>query len=116
MAIEVATEVDEDVEENLSIEVRILQAISHLAVVKILEAEDEADFNNEVTSLNFSVIIVINLVTSVTSVDLQKWKKEVILQHQKKTTMWVLLCFSHTKDTRKARKMFGILIQAPAII
>ena len=36
-------------------------------------------FNNEVTSLNFNVIIVINLVTSVTSVEHQRWKKEVIL-------------------------------------
>ncbi|XP_074355660.1 uncharacterized protein LOC141695301 [Apium graveolens] len=45
MAFEVATEVDEDVEGGLSIEARILKVFNHLVVVKILEAEEEVDFN-----------------------------------------------------------------------
>ncbi|KAL8098673.1 hypothetical protein AgCh_031438 [Apium graveolens] len=44
-ALEVATEVDEDVEGSLSTEARILKVFNHLVVVKILEAEDEVDFN-----------------------------------------------------------------------
>ncbi|KAL8113035.1 hypothetical protein AgCh_020382 [Apium graveolens] len=56
------------------------------AEVKISEVVEEVDFN-EATNLNFSVIAVMNLVTSVTSVDLRKWKKEVILQQQMKIKM-----------------------------
>ncbi|KAL8127506.1 hypothetical protein AgCh_014423 [Apium graveolens] len=44
----VATVVDEDEEGSLSIEARHLKDIIHLVVVKILEAKDEADINNEV--------------------------------------------------------------------
>ena len=68
VAIEVATEMAEYVEGSHSTEARILKFINHLVVVKILEVEEEADFNNEVTNLNFNVIIVINFVTSVMSV------------------------------------------------
>ena len=62
-----ATVVDEDEEGSPSIEARILKAISHLVVVKISEAEDEADITNEVISLNISAITVINMVISVMS-------------------------------------------------
>ena len=114
VAIEVATEVDEDVEDSPLTEARILKVIKHLAVVRILEAEDEADFN-ELISLNFSAITVINLAISVMSVDHRKWKKEVILQQQKKIKMWAMLCSSLTKETRKLRKMFGILTPVQAV-
>ncbi|KAL8156675.1 hypothetical protein AgCh_001681 [Apium graveolens] len=53
VASEVATEVDEDVEGNFSIETGILKVITHLVVVRILEAEEEADFN-EIGHLGFS--------------------------------------------------------------
>jgi len=68
----VATVVDEDEEGSPIIEARILKAISHLVVVKISEAEDEADINNEVISLNISAITVINMVISVMSVEHQR--------------------------------------------
>ena len=78
---EVATVVDKDEEgSRQSINESQMKSISHLVVVKISEVEDEADFNNEVTSLSFNVMIVINLVTSVISVEHRRWKKEVILQ------------------------------------
>lgn len=38
VAIEVATELDKDVEDSSSIEAKILKVINHLAVVKISEA------------------------------------------------------------------------------
>ncbi|KAL8102990.1 hypothetical protein AgCh_027504 [Apium graveolens] len=45
--LEVAIEVDKDVEDSLSTEARILKVINHLVVVKILEAEEDVDFNEE---------------------------------------------------------------------
>ncbi|KAL8116958.1 hypothetical protein AgCh_023220 [Apium graveolens] len=48
VAIVVAIVVDEDEEGGLSTEARILKVINHLVVVRILEAEDKADINNEV--------------------------------------------------------------------
>ena len=115
VALEVATVMDEDEEGGLSIEARILKAISHLVVVKISEAEDEADINNEVISLNISAITVINMVISFMSVEHKRWKKEVILQQKKKTKILVVQCSSLTKETRKTRRLFGILNQGPVI-
>ncbi|KAL8135853.1 hypothetical protein AgCh_010456 [Apium graveolens] len=48
VTLEGVTVVDEDEEGSPSIEARILKGISHLVMVKISEAEDEADINNEV--------------------------------------------------------------------
>ena len=115
VALEVATVMDEDEEGGLSIEARILKAISHLVVVKISEAEDEADINNEVISLNISAITVINMVISFMSVERKRWKKEVILQQKKKTKILAVQCSSLTKETRKTRRLFGILNQGPVI-
>ncbi|XP_074362613.1 uncharacterized protein LOC141702933 [Apium graveolens] len=50
VALEVATEVDEVVEDSLSTEVKTLKVINHLVVVKISEVVEEADVNNEVTT------------------------------------------------------------------
>ena len=69
--VEVATEVAEGMEGNLSTKARKMKAISHLVVVKILEAEDGAYINNEKISLSISVIIAINMAISVMSVQLQ---------------------------------------------
>ena len=76
VALEVVLEVDEDVEDNHSIEARKMKVISHLVVVKILDPEEEADINNEVISLSFNVTIVTNMVILVMNVDQHpEWKK-----------------------------------------
>lgn len=72
VTLEVTIEVDSmdaDVKDKLLIEVRKMNIFSHLFVVQDSEAEEETDFNNEVTSLIFNVIIATRLVISAMNVD-----------------------------------------------
>lgn len=64
VAIEVATNADEDAEDNLLTKARETTIISQLAVVEDFEVEEETNFNNEVTNLSFDVILATSMVTS----------------------------------------------------
>ena len=81
---EVAIEVEEEVEGNFTTKARKMKSISHLVTVNILEADDEANFNNEVISFSFSVPTRTNMVISVMSVELRKWKKGVICSSKRR--------------------------------